>query len=421
MKRWGIVLAAMAFCGIFVCSFGASALIIWLAGTSEPKQAISPSIPRAGTTPVPAATDRGPTSPEASATAPVHTDSSRPAPDNPSLPAATLLLFADIRIENALLRTDAFQAELRRREIELQPAAKPQQAYDAELGAAVLSVDPFTRPPQPYQASMPVASSDGTEAIVAHNSIRDLSDLLKQDGSLAVAPKDPGGGLLRALRHDLDLETNLITMRDSAAVLKSLQQGDRSVKRAYLLREPYLSEALAIFGIRRLLDASATIGDRVELRFSKKADPRHVKAVQAAYQSAVETYKDRGPELLLADWQRTHNKVLSYDQAFTASQRISWGPLAPVSHPLLAPSETSNISWFGPVKHPLDTFPQDLQRLANRLHYWSRSYVQLSNRAHAAALRKAGIDPNRILGPNEETRRTAQDAIYLGILKPEPQ
>lgn len=121
-----------------------------------------------------------------------------------------------------------------------------------------------------------IDESRGADGVVAYQAAVANVQALNQSGTkIVVTPNSPSETLARQMISGmlpvLTAEPWLEQAEGAEAVYKALARSNPSDRKAYVLWEPWLSKALAIDGVARLYDSSATLGAIVDVLVVNRA------------------------------------------------------------------------------------------------------------------------------------------------------
>ena len=182
---------------------------------------------------------------------------------------------------------------------------------------------------------MIIDESKGADAIVAYEgAVSQLQDLDNPQVKLVLTPSSPSEFFARvAMSHfnisNLDKRWELAN--GSTDVLKILRATDRSAKKAYVLWEPEVSQALQISGVKVVADSSKLNGYIMDVLVVRREYLRDhediVRMVAESYFQSAYVYSkeaDGMKKLVIQDVKDTSNQTLSDEQATRLVAGIQW-------------------------------------------------------------------------------------------------
>ncbi|MBT3224268.1 MAG: hypothetical protein HN348_34805, partial [Proteobacteria bacterium] len=241
------------------------------------------------------------------------------------------------------LRTSEFRKDLQGQGIKLQleddgadygARTKALQRGDAQL--AVFTIDAFVssgaaRGEFPGTIVMVIDETYGADAIVAYKSaVPNLQALNNADAQLVLTPGSPSEFLGRVAIAEFglnDLSTKWVEADGASQVFKQLRKDKQSLKRGYVLWEPFKSQALEDKAVHVLFDTSRVSGYVVDVLVAQRQflldHPDVVRSVVEAQLRTMDSYQGRLVQLVIDDAKRTGDS-LSQAQAQKVVDGIRW-------------------------------------------------------------------------------------------------
>jgi len=197
--------------------------------------------------------------------------------------------------------------------------------------AASAKIDEF-----PGSIVLVLDETKGADAMVAYKSaVGSIQDLDHESAKIVATASSPSEFLARVVLAQFSLPRMPDKWLDSAdgaeAVFRKLKKADKKAKRAYVLWEPYVSQAIDIDGVEVLLDSSRMSGYIVDVLVVQRRflddEPNLVRDVVEAYLRSSYSYsKERSGliKLVMDDAKKTGSDRLSKEQAERLVDGIQW-------------------------------------------------------------------------------------------------
>ncbi len=212
---------------------------------------------------------------------------------------------------------------------------------DDRVQMAVFTIDSFIAASAkinefPGTIVLVLDETKGADAMVAYKSaVGSIQDLDNESAKIVATPNSPSEFLARVVLAQFSLprmpEKWLAQADGAGDVYRKLKGADKKAKRAYVLWEPFVSQALDIDGVEILLDSSRMSGYIVDVLVVQRrylADhPDIVRAVIEAYLRTSYSYgQDRNSLIKLAmdDAKKTGSDRLTKEQAERLVDGIQW-------------------------------------------------------------------------------------------------
>lgn len=237
-----------------------------------------------------------------------------------------------------LLKEDGIKIELSDDKADYVARLKALDAGDVQL--AVFTIDSFLTArakagKDPATIIAVIDQSVGADAIVAFkDAVGKIQDLDRADARFVLTPDSPSEFLARTVLSSFSLPSLPDQWFESAKgagdVLAAMKTGDHSAKRAYVLWEPYVSQALEIPGTHVLLDSSkcrdCIVDVLVVQRQFLREHPDLVQKVVEAYFRAEYSYSQQtdGVARLVMEDAKTGTEPLTDVQSKTLAAKIQW-------------------------------------------------------------------------------------------------
>lgn len=266
--------------------------------------------------------------------------------------AHTLTCAADGFSGYAFLRSPAMAKTLKEsgikvdiRDDKADYAGRLQALAKGDVDLAVFTIDAFikagvaagytTYEDFPGTIVLIIDQTVGGDAMVAYEeAVPTMEALNHPDGRFVFTPNSPSEFLGRVayatFSYPLVPEQWYEEANGAADVLQRIKTADPKAKRIYVLWEPYLSEALKVKGVKKLLGSDKCTDCIVDaLVFGRAFAAKHPELVEQtvrAYLSAAHSYQqtqDTLHELLIADAASVGEKLTAYSVA-TVAEGIQW-------------------------------------------------------------------------------------------------
>lgn len=239
-----------------------------------------------------------------------------------------------------ILRSEKFKSLMKQEGIkitviddEADYVARAKALKNGDIQWAVFTIDSFVKActdigDLPATIVMIIDETKGADAIVAHKSLANISDLDNSNAKIVLTRNSPAEFMSRVVVSEFSLPslpTNWIEEANGASeVYKQLRQDRGKKPYAYALWEPYVSKALEDSDVHVLLDSSKLSGYIVDVVvFERRFLRDHPDTVQTfieSYQRAAYAYGKSGmSDLVLND-----DKTLTKDQAKNIADHILW-------------------------------------------------------------------------------------------------
>ncbi len=248
----------------------------------------------------------------------------------------------------SILRSDGMRDQLKQKEIRwtvkddgADYSDRINALRDGRIQMAVFTIDSFIAASAkidefPGSIVLVLDETKGADAMVAYkNAVGSIQDLDHESAKIVATPNSPSEFLARVVLAQFSLPrmpSKWLEPADGAeAVYRKLRGGDKSAKRAYVLWEPFVSQALDIDGVEILLDSSRMSGYVVDVLVVQRrflADsPEIVREVVEAYLRTSYSYgQERSSliKLVMDDAKKTGSDRLTKEQAERLVDGIQW-------------------------------------------------------------------------------------------------
>ncbi len=259
-----------------------------------------------------------------------------------------LRLAADSFSGYAILRSAAMREALKDDGIKLTVQddqadydARMQALKDGDVDLAVFTVDSYLTAGArlgefPGSIILMIDETKGGDAVVARtNVVANLQALNDPDARIVVTPNSPSEFLARVVLAHFDLpllpDEWVIPADGASAVLEQARRSGNNQKRAYVLWEPYVSQAVNQYGFEVLLDSSKLKGYVVDVLVARRSvlrdKPEQIDQFLQAYFRAAyrSTHATNGMKALVqSDARQTGMDELTPEQAERVVAGIEW-------------------------------------------------------------------------------------------------
>jgi outer membrane protein OmpA-like peptidoglycan-associated protein len=248
----------------------------------------------------------------------------------------------------ALLRSPVLADELKDRRIQLEVvddgadySERLKSLHSGENQLAVFTIDSLLQAGArlgdfPCSIVLVLDETQGADAIVAYKQgVSSIQDLDAPDARFVLTPSSPSEFLARVVLADFNLPSlpnDWAEPVDGAEIVyKRFRSANKTERRAYVLWEPFVTEALGEEGAHVLLDSSNLKGYIVDVlvaerRFLRER-PELVAAFVEAYLRTAYSYRARDGgmvDLVMADARQSGGHKLNQAQAQKLVQGIQW-------------------------------------------------------------------------------------------------
>ncbi|MFA4845627.1 MAG: OmpA family protein [Patescibacteria group bacterium] len=208
-------------------------------------------------------------------------------------------------------------------------AVRQKALRDGDVEMAVITVDANLKTGAklgqfPGAIVMAIDESCGADGMVAYKqTLAKVEDLDHPSAHIVAMPDSPSETFALVMRADMSLpqmpQDWFIPAKSQDKIYNLLRATSPTDRTAFVLWEPYLSKALKIPGVHRLLDTSQVRGIIVDVLLARREflrdHPDQVKSVIATYLRTLYSYQERGEEgmmaLLVEDGKKTGEIVES--------------------------------------------------------------------------------------------------------------
>ena len=248
----------------------------------------------------------------------------------------------------AVFRSDEFKNRLGSKKIKVRVqddradySQRIRALQDGSVDLAVFTIDSFVKAGAPLSAYpgtiiLVIDESKGADAILGYRqAFANIDDLNNAEVRIVLTPDSPSEFLARVVIAHFSLPSLpkqwWIAAEGAASVYQQLRSSTKQEKRAYVLWEPYISQALADPDVHTLLDTSKLSGYIIDVLVANRGlirdRPDLAQLVVEAYLRALYTYgrnTDGLTRLLRQDAQQTGGAQLTDDQAQRLVSSIRW-------------------------------------------------------------------------------------------------
>jgi len=248
----------------------------------------------------------------------------------------------------SILRSDGMRDQLKQKGIRwtvqddgADYTARIKALERGQVDMAVFTIDSFITASAklgefPGTIVLVLDETKGADAMVAYkNAVGSIQDLDHESAKIVATPSSPSEFLARVVLAQFSLprmsEKWLEGADGAEAVYKKLRGADKNAKRAYVLWEPYVSQALDIDGVEVLLDSSRMSGYIVDVLVVQRrflADHSGIVSdvVEAYLRSSFSYGQERSSlvQLVMDDAKKTGSDRMSKDQAERLVDGIQW-------------------------------------------------------------------------------------------------
>jgi len=247
----------------------------------------------------------------------------------------------------AILRSPAVQNLLKKKSIKLtfidDKADYNQRLNELKNGKvqmAVFTIDAYIKAGSqagdfPAAVVLVIDETKGADAIVAYQQgVPEISRLSTPEASILLVPDSPSETLARVMINKFSLPSlpsNWLKKANAPeSVYKILKSTKPNEPKAFVLWEPYVSQALSLDGVHVLLDSSKLKGYIVDVLLAERRflsqNPDQVQAIIEAYLRARHDYSQRPEGLvnLLIEDSKKHGQTLKRDEAKSLVRGIEW-------------------------------------------------------------------------------------------------
>ena len=247
----------------------------------------------------------------------------------------------------AILRSPAVQNLLKKKSIKItfiddkaDYSQRLNKLKNGKVQMAVFTIDAYIKASSktgtfPAAVVLVIDETKGADAIVAYQQgVPEISRLSTPSASIMLVPDSPSETLARVMINKFSLPSLpnnwLKPANEPESVYKMLKSTKPSEQKAFVLWEPYVSQALSLDNVHVLLDSSKLKGYIVDVLVAERRflnqNPDQVQAIVEAYLRARYDYAQQPDGLvnLLVEDSKKYGQALKLDEAKSLVGGIEW-------------------------------------------------------------------------------------------------